>query len=330
MDGRSEERVGDWRKGKGRAKRIALRDPSVKVIDCSFFQPLAELANAVKNLVAREGHQRFPGSPISADIAVMLNQLRVTFDLVRFVNADERRDNDPGYRLGYSFVALPLTRTLIDGFYNITVLLDDPSKARVFRLSGYKRMLAALRADEELYGKESGWPEYIAQQRGFIRTGYTADGFREEHLQDKADWVLLSRYLQSPAADDSDHKKLMRRFIHGPWRQYSEISHVTFRGVHELFEVLNTDAAPHQHRSAIFERAERSLTQHLGRTATVLLAVISEIQAVYRFEGHSVNARLHAMWREMVNFSEGKEMYTLHYKALMETNRITDVLSDPL
>jgi hypothetical protein len=330
MDGRSEERVGDWRKSKRRAQRIALRDPSVKVIDVSFFQTLAELANTAKNLVGREGHERFPGSYISADIAVMLNQLLLTFDLLRFVNADECRDNDPHYRHGYSFVVLPLIRTLIDGFYNITVLLDDPGKARVFRLSGYKRMLAALMAAEELYGKESGWPEYIAQQRGFMRTGYTADGFSEEHLQEKADWVLLGRYLQSPATADSDHKKLMRRFIHGPWRLYSEISHVTFGGVHELFDVLNTGDAPHQYRSAILERAERSLTQHLGRAAAVLLAVVSEIQVVYRFDGHNMNKRLHAMWRAMVNFPDGAEMYSLHYKALMEANKITDAPSDPL
>ena len=127
---------------------------------------------------------------------------------------------------------------------------------------------------------------------------------------------------------DSDHKKLMRRFVHGPWRQYSEISHVTFRGVHELFEFLNTDEAPHQYRPAILERAERSITQHLGRAAAVLLAVVTEIQVVYGFAGHNVNARLHAMWRSMVSFPDGEDIYNFHYKALMETNKIMDVPSD--
>ncbi len=340
MDHLDVEQVGDWRKGKRGVKRLAQRDPSVKLVDASFFGPLARLARTMKHLVVREGSSRFPSSTVSADIAVMLNQLIVTFDLLCFLNADERRDNDPDYRLSYSFVALPLIRTLIDGFYNITVLLDDPYKGRLFRLSGYKRMLAALKVDEDQYGTEKGWPEYIKQQRELLQIGYTADGFTYSELHSKDDWVLLGRYLPSLPADDSDHQKLVRRFTFGFWRQYSEISHVTFRGVHELFEFLNREDAPHYYRPAIsaraeraltqhIGRAERALTQHIGRAAAVLVALITEIQAAYRFTGHNVNSRIHEAWRGMVNFPDGEDIYNFHYKALMEAKKIVDVPSDP-
>lgn len=267
---------------------------------------------------------------MSADIAVMLNEMRVTFEFLCYLNADERRDTDPDYRHGYSFVTLPLVRTLIDGLYNITALLDDPGKARLFRLSGYKRMLAALGEEEALHGSEKGWPEYIRQQRDILRIGYEADNFDEEALKQKAEWQTLSRYLQSPPADDSEHKMLMRRLTYGHWRQYSEMSHMTFRGVHELFEMLNTEEAPHEFRPSILERAERSLTMHLGRAAALLLAAVTEAQAAYRFEGHDVNARIHAMWRGMVAFPEGQDMYDARYNALIEQKGIKDMPSDPL
>ncbi len=258
----------------------------------------------------------------------MLNQLNTTFQLICFLNADERRDNDPDYRLKYSFVALPLVRTLIDGFYNITVLLNDPGKARVFRLSGYKRMLASLQDEELLYCNQAGMTEFITQQREMLRIGYTSDGFTAADLHEQADWVLLGAYLSSKPQDTA-HKALFRRFLHGQWRQYSEISHVTFRGIHELFEVLNTDNAPHDVRPAILERAERALTQHLGRSAAVLLAVLTEIQAVYHFEGHNINSRLHAMWKGLCQFPDGLDLFQQHYEGLLARKHITDTPSDP-
>ena len=315
------EQSGDWRKGRRRATRLALRGSSTTLVNASFFTELTSLANTIKNLAAREGHISFPGSSISEDIALMLNQLRVTFDLLCFINADETREEHPFYRVGYSFVTLPLIRTLIDGFYNITLLLDDPSKARAFRLSGYKRMLASLKEEEELYGNEIGWPEYIAHQRYLLRINWSSNGIRDEQLKQKVEWLLLSRYLQSHPAKDSTHKKLMRRFVHGPWREYSEISHVTFRGVYQLVEVLNFSDTAHQRRPAVLEGAERSIGQHLGRAATILLALLTEIQVVYRFKGHNVNARLHAMWRNAVSFYEGEEIFNLHYKELFSKQK---------
>jgi hypothetical protein len=191
-------------------------------------------------------------------------------------------------------------------------------------------MLDAISAEEQLYGAEKGWPEHIAQQRELLRIGYEADKFSLQDLAGKAKWTLLGSYLQSDPALDSSHKKVVRRFTYGPWRQYSEISHVTFRGVHELFVFLNTYDAPHAQREPILERAERELTAHLGRSAAVLLALITEIQATFKFDGHNINSRLHEMWRSIVNFPEGEEMFTLRYKDLMEDNGIGDTATVPI
>lgn len=318
------QHVGNWRKGRRRARRLARRDPRFRVVDGSFFKTISELARTVKNLVHREGNKRFPGGFLPADVAVMLNQLRITFDLLIFINCDERRDEDPSYRHGYSFVALPLIRTLIDGFYNITFLLDHPTETRAFRLSGYKKMLDSLKAEEQLYGKEKGWPEFIAQERDRLRIGYEDDGFGVLDLSEKVRWNTLSIYLQSDPALDDEHKKLMRRFSYGPWRQYSEMSHVSFRGVHELFIYLNTDDAPHEQREMILERAEREMTTHLGRAAAILLALLTEIQAAFSFDGHNVNQRLHAAWRGVLQMPEGEEMFNLRYRDLMNVRKILD------
>jgi hypothetical protein len=90
-------------------KRLKRRDPSLPLVDAGkFAQQLAELGRTVTYSVEREGHLRLPQSAIPIDTAIILRQLLHTYNLILFINADERRDDDTAYRQSYSFVILPL------------------------------------------------------------------------------------------------------------------------------------------------------------------------------------------------------------------------------
>jgi hypothetical protein len=118
VEARLKERA-DQRK----RERIEKRDPNLPVIDASKFTvPLTELSITLTNKVEREGPQTIPERPIPIDTGVILRQLTQTYKFLRFINGDETRFDNPTYRLPYSFVSLPLIRTMIDGFYNCTAL----------------------------------------------------------------------------------------------------------------------------------------------------------------------------------------------------------------
>ena len=134
---RLDERIKE-RKTVLRTKERLSLDPNIPIIDAgTFAQQIADLAETLRNKVEREGPSILPHPNLTMDVSVILSHLTWTYNLLRWINADETRHGVVGYREPYTFVSLPLVRTIIDGFYNCTALLDDPSRSRIFRIGGF-------------------------------------------------------------------------------------------------------------------------------------------------------------------------------------------------
>ena len=59
---------------------------------------------------------------------------------------------------------LRLIRNMIECFYNITSILQNPAlKGSEFRSSGYKAKLDAFNEDATKYGGQPEWDEWIAR-----------------------------------------------------------------------------------------------------------------------------------------------------------------------
>lgn len=112
-----------------------------KELDASTFQrQLETLAEVLAQKLRREAPKLMGATPgyVSLDLHVMLRQMIYTYNLFFYLNADERVESDPHYRKQYSVVMLPLIRNMIDCFYNITAILQNPAaKGADFRSSGY-------------------------------------------------------------------------------------------------------------------------------------------------------------------------------------------------
>jgi hypothetical protein len=306
---RSEER---------KQKRLKRRDPDLPVIDASkFTKPLVALAETIAYCVDREGPVKLPHSSIPSDTVAILRQLIHTYKLILFLNADERRDNDADYRYSYSFVILPLVRTMIDGFYNCTAMLDDPRRARVFRISGFYRIRESLQADEVRYSQDPGWREYLAAQRASYELNMRVQGFTDADLNDKTnEWPLLGKYLgQKP---DTPHKQMLRKLTLGFWKEYSSISHASYDGLVNIFPFIAGDKLGAERRDDITDAAERFISMHMGRTAALLLCLLTEMQRFYKFDGDAeIDKRLAEIWVAMLPVYEVKELYTSRYRSLL-------------
>jgi hypothetical protein len=305
------------RSDRSRQERLQLREPMSPMLDASkFANQLSDLAITFINKVEREGDQVIRHSTVSTDTGVILRQLTETYNLIRFINADDVRDNSFGYKLSFSFVILPLVRTMIDGLYNCTALLDDHSRARQFRISGYFRLRESLRAEEDRYTGQEIWQEYLTLLRQSLIIGMLEDDITDADLDNKKNkWPLLADYLAKEP--DTPHKQILRKMTLGFWKEYSSISHASYDGLTNIFPFIARDKVVHEKRVALDEAAERHIATHIGRAAGVLLCLLTEIQCFYHFEGANIVPRLDELWSAMLLLREVRELYEFRYKNLL-------------
>jgi hypothetical protein len=299
-------------------------DRDAPVLDASTFQqPLADATRILINKVERDGSTEFPNSTIPLDTSVILRQLSATYRLICWVNADDIRYGAVGYHTEYSFVILPLVRTMIDGFYNATALLDDPTRARKFRISGYFRKREALRTDEARYGTDPQWQADFSNRRAAIAEGMRAEKITDADLDEKCNrWPLLGEYLR--ADPDTPHKQLSRQLTLGFWKEYSSVSHVSFDALVDLYQFIATDRLPHEKRDQVPNAALRLITMHIGRAAGILLCLLTELQHFYKFDDFDIDKRLRKVWMAMIPLYEVRELYDFRYNTILRAPESTE------
>ena len=164
-------------------------------VDASTFQmPLGQLAEVLAQKVRREAPNLLTApSYVALDLHVLIRQALYTYNLLFYLNADERRNTDCYWRNAYTIVTLPLIRNMIDCLYNVTAILQDPvTNGRWFRKSGYKNTLDALARDERRYGGRAEWDSWVKQTRDLLEFGIRDAGLTmADVLAQKVSWPTL-------------------------------------------------------------------------------------------------------------------------------------------
>ena len=174
-----------------------------------------------------------------------------------------------------------------------------------------------MREDEKQYSNDTQWEQHLNAQRQSIQGGMRAGGFSESDLDDKKHKrPLLAQYLDSKP--DTPHKQLLKKMTLGFWKEYSSISHASFDGLLDLFPFIATDVLPHDKRDIVKDDVSlRAITMHYGRTAGILLCLLTELQHFFRFEGADIDKRLAEIWSAMIPLYEVRELYDFRYKAML-------------
>ncbi len=296
-------------------------------IDAKTFQePLWKLAEVMAQKVMREGSERIPAF-VCQDVHVMIRQAIATYNLLFYLNADERRENDCYWNDKYGVVAAPLVRSLIDCLYNITLILEDPIvNGAAYRKSGLKKRLLDIEEDQRTYAGKTEWDIYTAQQKKSLERLIHASGFKESEIQPR-------RYGSRWENTSLKASRRMRRYIRGSLRPSHTCSGVSIRpyctpattGTSERFRLVAyfvLDSLPHDKRPIIEKSYLAFLTKHIGRAAMLLLCIATEIQLCFGFDGANINQRLESMWAALMGFFEAKELYEEHYAPLMKARGI--------
>jgi len=300
--------------------------PLKPLLDGKTFQKqLGELAITIALKVDREGPQQIPTPTfVTADISLLIRQTLNTYDLFFFLNADERRQKDTEYRAAYSAVSLPLIRCMIDCLYNITVILTNPGlMAYRFRASGYRKILENLDADEQRYGGDPRWDDWIGRIRRFTQTQLCNDGFTEAEVRQAKTWKTLSAYLMvKKGVSLTPHQEFLKTLTYGFWREYSGMAHGAFEGLLVTGAFYVSKEISHELRANIDTMLDNTISIHLPRLSAILLCILTEVQVYFKFDGARINQRLHQVWDALRIVPEVEELYTERYAELMEKRGI--------
>jgi hypothetical protein len=86
------------------------QQPIVNVDAATFQKPLQELAEVLSQKVKREAPKRLAAAFVAFDLHVLIRQAQRTYDLMFYLNADERREKDcywrPAYSVKQAFLAI--------------------------------------------------------------------------------------------------------------------------------------------------------------------------------------------------------------------------------
>lgn len=297
------------------------------VIDASTFQHLiARLSETMAQKVLREG-QNHISSPnaFHEDIFISIRQAQNTYNFFYWVHSDEQR-RSVGWKNTFTVACQPLVRNMMDNLFNITLLLQDPMiRGRQFRASGIRKLLQFVEADRIRYEGRPEWDRWVSESRDKLKTLLHQNKFTEAEVRDATrfpDWPTLGRYLASQPVND--HKKFLKTFTFGSWKQYSAVAHGGPEGLYEVGMFLYRDGHPHEERSRVDDAHVRSMYLHLSRIAILLLAICTEIQAAYKFkdEGARIHERIVEAWKALQQVMEAKEIYDERYEQLMRDSGI--------
>jgi hypothetical protein len=286
----------------------------------TYQKPLAQLAEVLAQKLRREAPSLLRPPYAATDMHVLMRMAMRTYDLLHYINADDRRATDTDWRMPYSITTLSLVRNMIDCLYNITAILQDPSQnAPWYRKSGFKKALQALNADEERYGGQPKWDDWIHKSRDKVSDSMRATGFTESDVIASQDWPTMGKYLSDKKAGGllSDHQQFLKTFTYGFWKEYSAIAHGGFEGMILVGAYYVTDFFPIDEREKLEETHISVLSLHVPRAAQVLLCIVTEVQAHFGFEGADINKRIHAMWEALIPMFDARELYEDRYKQLM-------------
>jgi hypothetical protein len=295
-------------------------------IDATKFQTqLGELATTIAYKVQREGVHLIGSRTATEDIYILVRQAQRAYDLFFYLNAEEHR-KEPSWHAYYTFAVLPVVRSMIDCFYNITVMLDDPSnKPAEFRRSGYRMAIMALEEDKLKYAKnpDPRWAEWFGKRRDSLELGMRRDGFKLDEVMAQKRWPTLGTYLQPKKnASLTDHQLFLKHLTYGYWREYSEYSHGTFQGLLQTAMPYLERDLPIEDRPKLEQTSLLRIFDHMGRAAAILLCILTELQAHFRFDGARINERLHEVWSVLTPAPEIKDLFDSRYAELMKDKGI--------
>lgn len=215
----------------------------------------------------------------------------------------------------YPFQAHILVRSLIDNFFTIAVLMEDPEgNSMRYEKAGYRQQWETFKREKERYGSDADWTNWINERDKFFDGLSQILNLTEEEKNDPASidyWPTPPQLLKgkgnSSIALSSEKKVFLKEIKDWHYGEFSEASHSSWGGM-AMSVFVNS---PETHWTpGKFE----SDCVYYG--ILFLLMILSEIES---FCHYSQNQKLCFIWTVLgASMKETKDYYDLRYSKILK------------
>ncbi len=272
----------------------------IRVDANTFHGPLFKASERMVQKLHRELRETITKPPHSApdyvpqDMIAIFRQAMWTTNLLFYLHADERLQNDSNWRPAYTFAAVPLVRSNIDALYNLIRLLEDPCRiGTAYRRAGYRKAWISLEKERQRYGNDPQWTDYLNGREHGLRVSMLGEaGIRPDDLTKKDQWHTLGAYLNEARKHGhmSASQNFLETFAYGDWAQYPAMSHGGFEGLMDIAAYFTRDFKDVSTRETMDERYGGESTKHIMQAATLVLCILTELKVKFPFEDATLDA----------------------------------------
>ena len=281
-------------------------------------QPLDMLVAATANKLEREW-PRALASIVSAREFFVINVrvTEITYRTIRWICAD--KPPDPFRRVEYGISVPPLNRTILESIFTTLFVLEDiPSRSKWFLKAAWREEKLELDRYVREYGGLEEWKVWLHRFSTHVEMGIRQIGISQNEVREPE---LIPRWPNPGSMVRYGIKKGQkvppnRMFLHylNDWfyRDLSSQSHLDGLGLMKRAGFLLSD----------YRRDEGTLTKlqqfkhdQVGTAITLVLALVSEIEAKFRF---GLAERAKYLWKIIVDsMPVAQEIHEKRYSQLL-------------
>jgi hypothetical protein len=285
---------------------------------------LGSLALATINKLEREWPNQY--SKVLGAREFFAITCRLAFNSFRaaiYIASDERND-DYTWKQSYVLVVPQITRSILDGIFNVIFMLEDlPSRCEFYHESGWKETKLEMEKHLKLYGGKLEWQKWFEGMQETLDSGLKIFGISATKAADPKliKWwptpgKMIMYGLSRMASPLPPTRVFMEYLNDWFYRNLSAQAHQSLHGtlktgVFVLAERLDLE------KQEILENKLMPIfrSQQLGIAVDLLLALLSEIEVFFRF---GLAPRAQYLWVFLSEYMpESKELYDLRYAELL-------------
>jgi hypothetical protein len=244
-----------------------------------------------------------------------------TYRTIRFICADKPRD--PDRRPSYAISVPALNRTILDSLFTVVFMLEDlPARCQWYQKAGWRALSEELNRWRRDYGHLAEWKPWLGVLAKLVQDGIEIYGITPQEVANPGRidrWPNPGR-MPHYGAKRGVPLPATRQFLIflNDWcyRELSSQAHLSFDGLLRVGAPLLRDTLLRDHEDDL-EQSKLPLfkSAQVGRTLTLVLAVLSEIEAYFDFGSRQ---RIRYLWTILGSYClESKEVYERRYQALL-------------
>lgn len=291
-----------------------------QVIDWKVIgEPLDQTLEAVENKIERDWPRKLSYYGGSQELVLFtLKAARNTYMSIRWICADKPYYEDR--KLEYSVSVPPLARTIVDHIFTLVFVSEDViNRSQWYYKSGWRELKEEFDRYKSKYAGNSDWTEWLKSFQERLELSKKSWGISEAEANNpkKIVWwphpskMLQGDFIKKHPFKDPQTIKFLEFLRDWFYRELSAASHLTLPGLMKAGNQLIKDQSDDKQRESLLDFKSECLTT----SVTLLLALISEIEAIARF---GLEGKISYLWGILIQYwSDANELYDIRYSKLL-------------